>query len=37
MVATALLQQADAQSLANSLGALWGAQRSLWKVTLPTA
>jgi hypothetical protein len=37
MVATALLQQADAQSLANSLGALWGVQRSLWQVTLPTA
>jgi len=34
MVATALLQQADAQSLANSLGALWGVQRSLWQVTL---
>ena len=37
MVATALLQQPDAQSLANSLGALWGVQRSLWQVKLPTA
>ncbi|MDB5415298.1 MAG: hypothetical protein JWR10_3633 [Rubritepida sp.] len=37
LVETALLQQADAQSLANAIGALWGVQRSLWQVTMPTA
>lgn len=36
LVETALLQAADAQSLADALGALWGVPRSLWQVTLPT-
>ena len=35
LVETALLQAADAQALANALGALWGVPRSLWQVTLP--
>ena len=35
LVETALLQAADAQALANALGALLGVPRSLWQVTLP--
>jgi hypothetical protein len=35
LVETALLGALDAQGLANALGALWGVQRSLWRVTVP--
>lgn len=36
LVETALLAQADAQSLAAAIGALWGVPRRLWQVTVPT-
>ncbi|OUJ14273.1 hypothetical protein [Acetobacter sp. DsW_063] len=34
-IATALTSQADAQTIANRHGALWGVQRRLWAVSVP--
>ncbi|WP_051537168.1 hypothetical protein [Asaia prunellae] len=34
-MATALLNEDDAQDVANEHGALWGSERYLWSVTLP--
>lgn len=35
VMATALLNEDDAQDVANEHGALWGSERYLWSVTLP--
>jgi len=37
LVETALIAQADAQALANAVGALWGVPRQLWQVSAPVA